>query len=197
MLEAMAAFTLNEHLMGATFEENGATGYHRTLSPNRRPFPTQDGFIALLPYTTEQWRRVMTALGRMDLVEAAWFNDNPARSKRSDELYSILASSFGGRTSAEWLKIFEELDIPCGPVNSLDGLLTDPHLKAVGFFKPNFNEPTPIRRSLRQAVVYGGVAVEPDAPPPALGEDSRALLGELGLAAADIERLIAEKAVRG
>ena len=36
MFEAMAAFSLNEHLMGASFEDDGATGYHRTLSPNRR-----------------------------------------------------------------------------------------------------------------------------------------------------------------
>ena len=197
MLEAMAGFTLNEHLMGATFDEAGGTGYHRTLSPNRRPFPTKDGFISLLPYTTEQWRRVMTALGRVDLVEAVWFNDNPARSKRSDELYGILASSFGGRTSAEWLEVFERLDVPCGPVNSLDGLLTDPHLVAVNFFKPNFSEPTPIRRSLRQAVIFDGLTAEPDAPPPAIGEDSRALLGELGYSVQDVAGLIGGRVVIG
>lgn len=197
MLEAMAGFTLNEHLMGATFETEGATGYHRTLSPNRGPFPTKDGYIALLPYTTEQWRRAMTALGRLDLVEAPWFNDNPARSKRSDELYSLIAPALGGRTSAEWLALFEELDIPCGPVNSLDDVLRDPHLTAVGFFEPNFASPAPIRRSLRQAIQCSGMATEPDLPPPALGSDSKALLGELGYAAVDVERLLAARVVKG
>ena len=197
MLEAMAAFTLNEHLMGATFKDDGATGYHRTLAPNRRPFPTKDGFIALLPYTTEQWRRVMTALGRDDLVAAAWFNDNVARSHRSDELYGIIAGSLGGRTAAEWLTVFEGLDIPCGPVNTLDGLLTDPHLTAVGFFKPNFSEPTPIQRTLRQPILCSGLASEPDAPPPAIGEDSKALLAELGYAPPDIARLLAGRIVNG
>ncbi len=196
MLEAMAGFTLNEHLMAATFETDGATGYHRTLTPNRRPFPTKDGFIALLPYTTQQWRRVMTALGRLDLVEAPWFNDNPARSKRSGELYSLIGAALGDKTSAEWLALFEELDIPCGPVNSLDDVLRDPHLTAVGFFEPNFSAPTPVRRSLRQAIQCSGIAVEPDLPPPALGHDSKALLGELGYAAADVERLVAQRVVK-
>ena len=197
MLEAMAAFTLNEHLMGATFEAEGQTGYHRTLSPNRRPFPTQDGFIALLPYTTQQWRRVMTALGRDDLVAEPWFNDNAARSHRSDELYGFIAGSLGQRTSADWLAVFEGLDIPCGPVNTLDGLLTDPHLEAVGFFEPHFSRPTPIRRTLRQAILCSGIAVMPDAPPPAIGEDTRQLLGELGYAPAEVAQLLAGRVVNG
>ena len=197
MLEAMAAFTLNEHLMGATFETEGATGYHRTLSPNRKPYKTREGFIALLPYTTEQWRRVMTALGREDLVAEAWFTDNVARSKRSDELYGIIAGLLGGRTSAEWLGVFEGLDIPCGPVNTLDDLLTDPHLEAVGFFNPNFSRPTPVRRSLRQPILCCDLPAEPDAPPPALGEDSKVLLGELGFAPGEVARLLAARVVMG
>ena len=197
MLEAMAGFTLNEHLMGATFEEKGALGYHRTLSQNRKPFRTKDGYIALLPYTTEQWRRALTALGREDIVAAPWFSDNAARSKHSDELYTILAASFGGRTSVEWLGVFEDLDIPCGPVNSLEGLLEDPHLKAVGFFEPNYARPTPIKRTLRQAIQCSGVETFPDALPPPLGADTSALLAELGLAASDIERLKSARVVKG
>ncbi len=197
MLEAMAGFILNEHLMGATFEAQGTLGYHRTLSQNRKPYPTKDGHIALLPYTTEQWRRALTALGREDIVAAPWFSDNAARSKHSDELYAILAQSFGGRTSAEWLAVFEALDIPCGPVNSLEGLLEDPHLKAVGFFEPNFDQPSPIKRSLRQPILYSGVERLTDAVPPALGGDTDALLAGLGLAAADIERLKSKRVVAG
>ncbi len=197
MLEAMAGFTLNEHLMGATFEANGTLGYHRTLSRNRKPFHTKDGYIALLPYTTEQWRRALEAIGREDIIAAPWFSDNAARSKHSDELYTILAASFGGRTSAEWLGIFEDLDIPCGPVNTLEGLLEDPHLKAVGFFEPNYNQQTPIKRTLRQAIQCSGVATIPDAAPPSLGGDTNALLTELGLAASDIERLKSASVVKG
>src|SRR5690606_11353676 len=95
MFEAMAAFSLNEHLMGASFAADGPTGYHRTLSQNRKPFATSDGWIALLPYTQTQWTRVLTLLGREDITREAWFSNNAERSQRSDELYAIIAASLG------------------------------------------------------------------------------------------------------
>ncbi|MEZ5818811.1 MAG: CoA transferase [Hyphomicrobiaceae bacterium] len=180
MFEATAAFSLNENLMHGTYEKDGDLGYHRTMSRNRMPYPTKDGYIALLPYTTAQWKRVLDALGRQDITSAAWFQSHTERSKRSDELYQILAASLGHRTSAEWLALFEELDVPCGPVHSLASLLDDPHLAAVGFFEPRYEEAAPYLRTLRQPVLWRGVAAEADRRPPLLGEDAPAILAELG-----------------
>lgn len=196
MLEAMAAFTLNEHLMGASFTDDGALGYHRTMSPNRRPYKTSDGYIALLPYTTEQWRRALTALGREDIVAEPWFCDNAERSKRTNDLYVVLGQALETRTSKAWLELFEKLDIPCGPVNALEDLLRDPHLVAAGVFEPNYDRPTPIKRSLRQPVIMGGVTREPDTPAPSLGADTRALLEGLGLSASEVDGLVAARVVK-
>ena len=76
MFEAMAGFTLNEHLMGATFFADAKTGYHRALSRNRKPYKTADGWVAVLPYTAVQWSRVLKVIGREDVTTAPWFNDN-------------------------------------------------------------------------------------------------------------------------
>ncbi len=197
MLEAMAAFTLNEHLMGASFADDGAVGYHRTLSKNRKPYKTRDGWVAVLPYTAAQWARVLEMLGRGDIVEQPWFTNNTERSKRSDALYQILDASLGGKTSAEWLAIFEDLDVPCGPVNTLQGLLTDPHLNAVGFFEPRYAEPTPVRRALRQPVIWRGTPSEPDQLAPALGADTAALLAELGYTREAITDLGRKRVIAG
>ncbi len=195
MLEAIAAFALNENLMAATYEADGSLGYHRTMSRNRKPYPTQDGYIAVLPYTAGQWRRVLDALGRDDITSAPWFDSNTERSKRSDELYAILASSLGSRTSAAWLELFERLDVPCGPVHGLKDLLSDPHLQAVGFFEPTYSRPTPMRRALRQPVLWRGLERTPDTPAPRLGADTAALLAELGYDGAAIDRLADAKVV--
>jgi crotonobetainyl-CoA:carnitine CoA-transferase CaiB-like acyl-CoA transferase len=193
MLEATAAFSLNENLMHAIYEKDGALGYHRTMSPNRKPYPTKDGYIALLPYTLGQWTRVLDALGREDITSAAWFQSNGERSKRSDELYQILAGSLGHRTSAEWLALFEKLDVPCGPVHSLRSLLDDPHLNAVGFFEPRYaGEPAPYLRGLRQPVIWRGVENQPDRRPPKLGADALGILSEIGFDEATADALITD-----
>ena len=197
MFEAMAAFSLNEHLMGASFDPKGPTGYHRTLSQNRKPFATGDGWIALLPYTQAQWARVLTLLGREDLTKEPWFASNGERSKRSDELYALIAASLGSRTSAEWLEIFEKADVPCGVVHTPDTLLDDPHLKAVGFFEPNYDAEIGVVRSLRQPVIFRGVERQADRAPPPLGADTKVLLTELGYSDAEIGTLLDKKIAVG
>jgi crotonobetainyl-CoA:carnitine CoA-transferase CaiB-like acyl-CoA transferase len=195
MFEAVSAFALNEHLMGATFAAEGKTGYHRALARNRKPYRTADGWIAVLPYTAAQWTRVLTVLGREDVTQMPWFRDNAARSARSDELYAILAASLGSRSSREWLEMFEREDVPCGPVNTTDELLQDPHLAAVEFFTPGFSGATPVQRTLRQPVLFRGTEQKPDAMAPPLGGDTFPLLGDLGYSEAEIHRLKGLRAV--
>ena len=50
-------------------------------------------------------------------------------------MYGIIADILRGRTTAEWIALFERCNIPCAPMNDLDALIDDPHLAAVGFFQ--------------------------------------------------------------
>ena len=195
MFEAMTSFVLNEHLAGATFEEHGALGYPRVLSRDRRPFRTEDGWIAVLPYTGDQWRRFLDEIGRNDVSAAPWFADTRVRQARIDELYAIVAGALPSRKTAEWIEALSARDVPCAEVNLLDDLLTDPHLADVGFFDVAPGFPAEIRRSLPQPVEFGGVDAEHDRPPGALGQDTRAVLRECGLDDARIDALIDAGAV--
>jgi hypothetical protein len=65
--------------------------------------------------------------------------------------------------------------------------MRDPHLNDVDFFKPNFSQPTPIRRTLRQAVNVEGVDIVPDLPPPLLGADTADVLRQAGCKDPDIQ----------
>lgn len=194
MFEALAAFLLNEHLDGATFAQDGKPGYRRVLSPNRKPYRTADGWIAVLPYTPAHWRKALPAIGRGDLVDEPWLADQTQVSHRMPELYAMLASALPAKSSQSWLATFTQLDIPCAPVNTIADLLQDPHLKAVGFFEADFAEPTPIIRKLPQAVVFDGAAKSPDHLPPKLGGAAAELLAELGYGPDDIARLSRPKA---
>jgi crotonobetainyl-CoA:carnitine CoA-transferase CaiB-like acyl-CoA transferase len=190
MFELMAAFSLSEHMATATFQEDGKVGYVRVLSPGRRPYRTKDGWVGVLPYSERNWTKILIEIGRPEVAELAWFRNATERSRRVDELYEILAAALPERTSAEWLAVFERLDVPHSPVRSPQDLLRDPHLADVGFFDCSFTGSTPVRRTLRQAVNVENVAVAPDLPPPPLGADTAAVLREAGCSEAEIAAVL-------
>jgi len=190
MFEALAAFLLNEHLAGATFAPDGALGYPRILSPNRRPFRTADGWIAVLPYTDKQWRSFLREVGRDDIVGQPWFADPRQRPAHIDTLYAIVAESLPARSTAAWMEVLSACDVPCSTVPDLPGLLDDPHLAEVGFFDIPAGYPDGIERALPQPVLFEGVAPAPDIAARELGSDSRAVLREAGLDDHEIEALV-------
>jgi crotonobetainyl-CoA:carnitine CoA-transferase CaiB-like acyl-CoA transferase len=193
MYELMAAFSLCEHMAGATFEEDGKLGYIRVISPSRKPYKTSDGWVGVLPYSEANWRKILAEINRLDVVEMPWFRNATERSARVDELYDVLAEAMPARSTADWLATFERLDIPAQPVRLPADLLKDPHLTDVGFFEPSFAGETPVIRSLRQAVNVEDVASEPDLAPPMLGADTAAILREAGLSEEEIAKVSSRK----
>jgi crotonobetainyl-CoA:carnitine CoA-transferase CaiB-like acyl-CoA transferase len=190
MFEAMVAFNLNEHLSGATFGDNTNTGYQRTMTPNRRPYRTADGWIGVLPYTPVHWAKVLTEIGLGHVPAESWFKDPTERSRNFDKLYGFLADALPLRTSAAWIATFERLDVPSAPVRSVSDLLADPHLNAVGMFEPDFSGPTPVQKSLRSAMTFDGLTRAPDRPPPRLGADTESVLRNAGCTEAEIATVV-------
>jgi len=195
MFETLAAFILNEHLCGATFEAEGQVGYARILSRNRRPFRSLDGWIAVLPYTGEQWRRFLHEVGRPDLVAKPWFSAPESRNAHIDELYSAVSEAIATRTNASWCETLTRLDIPYSPVASLQDLLADPHLSAIGFFEPGPAYPPSIKRKLAHPVTFRGIETVADQPPQGLGADTRAVLKECGYSDVEIDSMLAMREI--
>jgi crotonobetainyl-CoA:carnitine CoA-transferase CaiB-like acyl-CoA transferase len=134
--------------------------------------------------------KILKEIGRPEVAELPWFRNATERSRRVDELYGILADALTERTSAEWLAVFERLDVPHSPVRTPEEILRDAHLSDVGFFECNFAGETPVKRTLRQAVNVENVAVAPDLPPPPFGADTEAVLREAGCSEAEIAAVL-------
>jgi crotonobetainyl-CoA:carnitine CoA-transferase CaiB-like acyl-CoA transferase len=196
MLEAVAAFTLVEHLYDATFDPPlGPPGYPRALNRNRRPFRTRDGFVCALPYTDRHFQRFFALVGRPELTSDPRFKDIASRIAHVDALYTLIAELLTTRPTAEWLAAFETADIPAMAVNSLADLLTDPHLRATGFFERHDH---PTEGWLKQCAVPMRFAATPGKiarPAPRLGEHTVEVLGEAGFVASEITGLAANGAI--
>lgn len=195
MFETLAAFLLNEHLDAATFLPDGQPGYGRLLNRNRRPYKTADGWLAVMPYSEAHWQRALAALGRQDVTSESWFASASGRNAHSETLYGVLAQALPRRTTAEWMEAFAKLDVPHAPLNTLEGLLRDPHLLSVGFFQAS-DDLKGRTRSIPQPVVFRDVEERPDRAPPALGADTEQVLSGLGYTQAEICELKAAQVVR-
>jgi len=196
MLENMASFVSSEHLGAATFDPPvGPTGDGRLLSPNYRPVPTKDGFVTVRPNTNAQAFAFFDAIGRPELKTDPRFDSAASRTKNAKAYFEVQATCLGHKTTDEWVELFDKLDVPAARYNTIDELMTDPHLKDVGFFREE-EHPTEgkIRRS-KPANIFSGGAREEQLHAPLYGEQSREILAEHGYSNADIDKMIAGKAV--
>ncbi len=191
MFETMVAFNMVEHLDGLSFEPPlGTAGYQRTLSPNRRPFATKDGYMGVLPYLDKQWQAIFELAGRPDLASDPRFASVAARHHNVDALYAELAAIIATRTTADWLADLDAASIPAMPVKAPGDLPHDPHLKAVGFWRliDHSSEGT-----LRTTEVPVAMSRSPGGIrrlAPRLGEHSVEILEQAGLAEGEIAAMI-------
>ena len=180
MFETMAAFMLVEHANGAMFDPPlGPAYYHRAVAPNRRPYRTKDGYIAALIYNDKHWSAFTKA------VEPEWNSDLYStlerRARQIDTVYSLLAETMKERTTAEWLALFRELEIPASALNTPEDLFANEHLNAVGLFKTVDTAYGPVRFPgipTWFSRTPGGI----DSGAPELGENTAEVLAELGMA---------------
>ena len=181
MFETMVHFVMGEHLGGATFvPQMGEMGYQRIMNPYRKPYATKDGFIATLVYNDKQWSQFLPLIGMADQVGKGMFANMNARSDNIAAVYKFVGEEFAKRTTAEWQALLATTDIPFAVANTLEDVLEDPHLKAVGFFR-EFDHPTEGRLRM-PGIPQTWSKSQPDVRrhAPSLGEHSNEILREAG-----------------
>ena len=190
MFENMAAFVMMQHMGAMTFVPPlGPPGDHRVLSPEARPLKTKDGYICVSANTDGQAHAFFEAVGRPELKTDPRFATVAGRTAHTQEYFALRATALKGRTSAEWLADFDRLDVPAMPYNTLDSLLTDPHLQAVGMVQPDTHPTEGETLAIGVPNTLSGGMAPRGRPAPRLGEDTRAVLRDSGFSEAEIAAL--------
>ena len=197
MFESLLPLVLGEHLAGETFvPPQGGLGYGRMLAKGRSPYATRDGYLCVLVYNDKQWRAFFELIGRPELLADPRFATQEGRSRDFEGAYALVAEEMKKRSTAEWLAALEAADIPVQKMNSLEDIVNDPHLAAIGYFG-EVEHPTEGRiRAMAVPSEWSESAPEYRRHAPRLGEHTREVLREAGLAEAEIERMIAQGAAR-
>jgi crotonobetainyl-CoA:carnitine CoA-transferase CaiB-like acyl-CoA transferase len=197
MFEHLLQMILGDHLGGKTFDpQHGETGYHRILAPDRRPYQTSDGYVCALIYNDKQWKAFFDIIGKPEMLQKKEFATQEARSKNFGPAYAWVAEEMKQRTTAQWVEALERADIPVQRMNSIDDIVDDPHLAAIGYLRA-VDHPT--EGSIKTLAVPSEWS---DSPPeyrrhaPRLGEHTREVLAEAGISAEKIEQLLEAGAAR-
>jgi crotonobetainyl-CoA:carnitine CoA-transferase CaiB-like acyl-CoA transferase len=192
MFESLLQTVLGEHLGGYTYlPQAGEPGYRRMLAKERRPYETKDGYVCVLVYNDKQWRAFFDIIGRPELAADPRYATHEARSRDFAVGYALIAEEMRKRGTAEWIAALEALDIPVQRMNSLDDIVADPHLAAIGYFQ-EVEHPTEGRlRAMAVPSEWSDSAPGYRRPAPRFGEHTREILREAGLADADIDAMVA------
>jgi crotonobetainyl-CoA:carnitine CoA-transferase CaiB-like acyl-CoA transferase len=190
MFESMVSFNLQEHFYGQHFDPPVApAGYPRALSPHRRPFQTENGYICMMPYTDAHWRAFFEAAGATHHSNEARFADIASRTRNIDALYALASELIRSKSTGAWLAICAQRQIPASPIVAIEDLVTDPHLVATGFFKSIEDSRMGTVRFVGSPVLFDGEKPEIRLPP-RLGEHTREILEEIDCPAEDIDVIL-------
>jgi crotonobetainyl-CoA:carnitine CoA-transferase CaiB-like acyl-CoA transferase len=134
-------------------------------------------------------RRALCALTGLEDVAGLALEE---RERRYEDLRARLAGVLAARTRDEWADLLTAAGVPFAPVNSLDEVARDAHVAARRLLVEVAADGThPDRLHVRQPFVVDGVAGGPTRHVPALGEHTRAVLGEVAYDEVAIDALVA------
>mgnify|MGYP000915252206 FL=1 len=149
---------------------------HPNLAPYQ-PFPCSDGMVIIAVGNDGQFRALCGALG---LEVEDRFATNALRVAEREALGPLIAAKTQGFTMQGLMQALEAAGVPCGPVNTIDQVFAEPQAIHRGLTveqtRPDLADPV---RTVASPIRLSRTPVRYDAPPPKLGQDTLAVLGEL------------------
>jgi crotonobetainyl-CoA:carnitine CoA-transferase CaiB-like acyl-CoA transferase len=202
-----ALFENNVFLVGQHMLQYAITGQHPAPMPNRvSPWAVYDVFtvkdgeqIFLAAVSDAQWEVFCDLLELPDLKADPDFATNNQRVQQRPRLMKALRERLGTRSAAELARLMEGAGLPYAPIKRPEDLLDDPHLLATGGLADITLTDGPRAGQTVKTTLFpitlAGERLPVRSGPPRSGEHTRAVLGALGYAPAEIDDLVARGAV--
>jgi crotonobetainyl-CoA:carnitine CoA-transferase CaiB-like acyl-CoA transferase len=139
-------------------------------------FRCKDGYFVMAAGNDDLYRRACEGIGRPGLAEEPRFASTALRARNQAELKDILEERFSTLGADECLAMMRKSGVPCAPLNTYSQALADPQVEHYGWVQPL---ELPGGGSTR---TFGSPLERDPRPgrPPALGEHTEEVLGELG-----------------
>jgi crotonobetainyl-CoA:carnitine CoA-transferase CaiB-like acyl-CoA transferase len=173
MLECFTQFMMIEHLWGETFVPPVShVGSTPALASDRRPFKSKDGHISILPVSRAAAAKFMELGGVEGGYDSERFINAKGGKAKVAVYYEMMREAALAYTTDEWMKLGEENRIPIMRANTLEEVLTDPHLKAVNFFHIREHPTEGKWRAMKPPVKFSKTPASIRRDPPRPGQDT-------------------------
>jgi crotonobetainyl-CoA:carnitine CoA-transferase CaiB-like acyl-CoA transferase len=176
----MSYFASNFMATGTVPQPNGAK--HAQLTPYEG-FSTKDDYLFVAALNDRLYGQLCEALGRPSMAADPRFRTNADRVTHRDELVPLIQSVMLERGAADWEVVLRAHGVPCSTVKTIDQVLADKHVEALGLVRDWPNSHIEDFRLIDHPVSYNGTRSFRQDPPPDLGEHTEAVRSELAAAA--------------
>lgn len=151
---------------------------HPNITPYQ-PFKTKDGEMVIAVGNDSQFKRFCQAVGLPELAGDERFSTNPMRTKNRTELTEILAQKMSEKTTKEWQHEMNKAGVPCGPINDMEQLFSDPQVAARQMVVEMPHPTAGLVRLVGSPLKLSRTPVEMRRHPPLAGEHTEEILSKL------------------
>ena len=142
-----------------------------------------------------QFVKFCEVAGQPQLARDPRYARNADRVRHRAELVPVLAALMKARTRADWLESLEAAKVPCGPINDLDDVFADPHVRQRGMTVELPHPQAGRVRLVASPMKFSATPVQYRRPPPLLGEHTTEVLREFDLDDTAISALRADRVI--
>ena len=159
-------------------------------------YPSTDGFIAIVASSDEQWSRLLTVIGRAELVGDERYTTLGARVKHIDEVDAIVSAFTTPRTKEDAFQQLIAAGVTCAPVRDIGEVVNDEHMlerKAIEWVEHPLYGRIPLPRS---SLRFSDTPMPPIEPSGEVGRDNASVFGDwLGLGPDAVADLVREQII--
>ena len=142
-------------------------------------FPTADGDMILAVGNDGQFRKLCAAIDHPEWPEDERFATNANRVANRKTLIPLLRQATVMRPTAEWIDIFSRAGVPCGPINTVDQVFSDPQVLARGMKVALEHQTVGDLALVGSPIKLSETPVEYRTAPPVLGQHTQEVLKDL------------------
>ena len=171
-----------------------AGNYHPTGIPTG-VFPTADGHINIAASSGRLWERLAETIGHPEWTTREGWTTQKGRSNDRLAVNAAISAVTATQASAHWIDLFEAAGIPCGPINTIDKVFADPQVQHLGMAVPMAHQRLGTKAVVASAINISGHRRDIRLATRDAGQDTDAVLREVGYSDAEIATMRAKGAV--